>query len=193
MSFSAPRALRLLTPLLLPLVLGACGTLIGSQKPVARRAHAYTVRDLAAEPGGDWRKLPSARSEEDLEVSDVSYQSRSMAGIISLNSVCRARNADPALDLRGITGQLFLGLEEAGPRTERPRRIDGIDALETTLEGRMSAGGKREPVKLRAVVLRRDACVFDLMYVARPERFDSKLGDFERFVDSLRLESPRLP
>jgi hypothetical protein len=41
---------------------------------------------------------------------------------------------------------------------------------------------------LRTFVLRRGDCVYDLMYVARPDRFAENEQDFSRFADSLKLK-----
>jgi hypothetical protein len=181
---------RVLLRFALPFLLlqSACGTLIGTQKPVARKASDYQVLDLSTLPGRDWERLPSAASEEDQEISDRSYQSMATGGVISLNSACRRRNADPSVDLRSISQQLFLGIQETAPREERPLTVDGAPALSTTVEGTLTAAGKKEPVKLRAVVLRKEECVYDLMYVARPERFAAREADFSKFVESLRVQ-----
>jgi hypothetical protein len=43
-------------------------------------------------------------------------------------------------------------------------------------------------MKLRTVVLRRGSCVYDLMYVARPEHFKDNEPDFAHFIASLKLK-----
>src|SRR4051812_47677682 len=76
--------------------------LIGNVKPVAEKSESYGVMDLSKE-NPEWVKLDTSETRsgenssggsqetETTEVSDVAYQSKRNASIISLNSACRAR------------------------------------------------------------------------------------------------------
>ena len=44
-------------------------------------------------------------------------------------------------------------------RDERPLQIQNIPALETTIEGKLNG----EPTRIRAVVVKKQSCVYDLM------------------------------
>ena len=173
---------------ILPFVLAAgflasgCGVLIGNVKPVEDKSNAYRVADLQVLKA-DWRKLESSLKEAGAaeDVSDVAFQSKTTSSIISLNSACRPGGDQRSL--KEISRLLFLGLSQSSAPEEQTLEVERVPALQTTVEGRLN----NEPVRLRTVVLRKGECVYDLMYVARPEQFDKQLGDFTHFVSSLRI------
>jgi hypothetical protein len=159
--------------------LSGCAVLLGNVKTVDQHSNSYRVARLN-ETQPDWKMLePSGDATSDS--SEITYQSNRTASIISLNSTCRKRNTDE--DLKRISRLLFLGITDVTETQERDLTVDSSPALETTVTGRLN----REKVKIRAVVLRNGACVFDLMYVAKPRHFASQEADFTQFVSSLRL------
>lgn len=179
------------TPLLLATLAihsAGCGLLIGNVKPVEEKSEAYRVLDLSRD-SPDWEKLASvnestqAPNPDGSEISDVAYQSKKSASIISLNSACRASNVSSEISLQEFTRELLLGISDVTQRTERSFSLQETPALETTLQGNLNG----ERVMLRTVVLRSGECVYDLMYVSRPEQFAAQESDFSRFVNSLRL------
>ncbi|MBC7690461.1 MAG: hypothetical protein H7222_01720 [Methylotenera sp.] len=176
--------------------LTACGLLVGNIKPVDEKNKDYRVMDLAkANP--DWKRLEpvvSANPDEQSDVkknkeafaaetSDVSFQSEKTASIISMNTACRERRADDS-NLKAISNQLLLGIADVTQRDEKQIQIQGVPALETTIRGKLNG----EPMALKTLVVHQDICVYDLMYIARPEHFDAQVADFDRFASSLRLK-----
>lgn len=165
--------------LLLPLLLATsgCGILIGNVKPVEDKTEDYRVLDLSKE-NSDWKKIEGE--------SDVAFQSKSTASIISLNTACRPlRSHEPndKIALREFTRQLLLGVEPDEEPSERDLTVAGVKALETTVKGKLQSRN----VNLRSVVLKKEQCVYDLMYVAKPDNFSQHESLFSRFVSSLKL------
>jgi hypothetical protein len=190
----------ILCPILMGLFLSAsgCGVLIGNTPPADQKSDSYGIAELSKE-SPDWQKLDpkQAGAGADIgdptttptEVSDVAYQSKKNASVISLNSACRPSNARPENksveeDLRSLTDVLLLGANNVTLRDERPLVVQNTPALQTTLRGAMN----REIVMLRTVVLRRNTCIYDLVYVARPDTFAANEQEFTHFVASLRLK-----
>lgn len=183
--------------LLLTTVLGlsqaGCGILVGNVKPEDEKSESYGVADLS-KTNSDWTKLdPKSFGEispqqdaatTSTEVSDVAFQSRSTASIISLNSACRNGNGYEDKDLRSLTSVLLLGASDVTHRDESDMSVSGTPGLQTTILGRING----EQVMLRTVVLKRKTCVYDLVYVARPQTFQTHEEDFSHFVASLRLK-----
>lgn len=178
----------------LPLVLLSCSTLVGNVKPVDEKSTSYWVTDLSAEAPRTWMKLDSKAVAEageavnpeseafSNEVSDLAFQSKKTAAIISLNSACRKGREDQ-VNLQTFSHELILGIHSVKDRDEKPIEVAGQKALQATVEGRMAG----EETKIRTVVLQKRECVYDLMYIARPERFSAHEADFSRFVSSLQL------
>jgi hypothetical protein len=174
-----------------------CGVFIGNVRPEDSKSDAYGISDLTKE-SSDWVKLDPKKSNGEepydpnttpTEVSDVAYQSKKTSSVISINSACRANREAPAnktidQDLRDLTDILLLGGSEVTLRNENHVLLQGTPALETTILGKIN----QEKVQIRAVVLRRRTCIYDLLYVSRPEVFTLNELAFTHFVASLRLK-----
>jgi hypothetical protein len=173
------------------LFLSGCSLFFGNIKPIEEKANDYGVLDLS-KVSSDWVKLdPKSNSEAkdstgipESGVSDVAFQSKKTASIISVNSACKVYQTHEKVDLAALTRELLLGISSITAKEERKLTIDHFPALETTVQGKIN----EENMMLRTVVLHRVNCTYDLMYVARPEKFNVKVEDFSRFVSSLKLK-----
>jgi hypothetical protein len=169
-----------------------CSLFFGNVKPVEEKSESYGFLDLS-KTNPDWVRLDPKTSLEvdetsspspESEISDVVFQSKNAASIISLNSACKSyKTSGETLPLKTLTNELLLGISEVSYRDETPLTMEGSPALQTTIQGKLNG----ENMKLRTVVLQKLNCVYDLMYVARPEHFNAGEPDFSRFVSSLRL------
>jgi hypothetical protein len=168
-----------------------CSLLVGNIKPVEEKADDYGVMDLS-KSSPNWIRLTpeEAGAESTLlkgdsppEISDVAYQAKKTASIISLNSVCRAAS-EPLTDLKAMTQVLFLGMTDLEVQSQKPLQIQGRPALESTVRGKLNG----EDMILRTVVFRHNRCVYDLVYMARPTHFPQNEQDFAHFIASLRLK-----
>lgn len=172
----------------------SCSTLVGNVKPVDEKSTDYTVLDLAKEYPKVWTRLDdSALRPKDAqigsnkqafssEITDLAFQSRRTSAIISLNSSCR-EGRDSIGDLGPYLKELLLGMRDVTEREESSRRVDGVDGLQSIVAGTMAG----ERTKIHAIVLAKQGCIYDLMYISRPERYPTHEGDFNRFVSSLKL------
>lgn len=176
------------------LTLTSCSTLVGNVKPVDEKSTAYEIVDLAKENPETWRRLDdsqlrpkdakigTSKKAFSSEVTDIAYQSRRTSAIISLNSSCR-EGRDSITDVAPYLRELLLGMTEVTEKKEGTRQVAGAEALEGIVAGKMAG----ERTKIQALVLSKNGCVFDLMYISRPDRFGAHENDFNRFVSSLRL------
>jgi hypothetical protein len=184
------RALLLIFTLLSITSTSGCGVLIGNVKPVEEKSQSYGVMELnKANP--DWERLDPKKTADEpasevspTEIPDVAYQSRKTASIISIDSACRKHPENPPEDLRTLTNLLFLGMDDITLRKEEMQSVQNMPALVTTIRGKLN----NEAVMLKTLVFRRSHCVYDLVYLARPEHFAENEADFTRFVSSLRLK-----
>ncbi len=174
--------------LLLASLTSSCGVLVGNIRPVDEKSENYAYLDLT-QGGSDWIKLqpsePSAEESPDAPstLSDVAFQSKKTAAIISVNSACRpSQGAEPSL--KSVSNLLFLGITDIRDREERQIELQGEPALETTLQGSLHG----EPTRLKTIVFRKKSCTYDLMHIARPDRFQETDATFSRFIAALRLK-----
>lgn len=176
------------------LTLASCSTIVGNVKPVDEKSDYYQVADLSAEAPGVWKKLDTALliakdarigTNSDAfssEITDYAFQSKKTAAIISLNSSCRKGRGTPN-DLDIYLRELLLGITDITEQSRNATQVAGVPAAEGIVAGKMAG----ERTKIRAVVLSKNDCVYDLMYISRPDRFPTHEADFNHFVSSLRL------
>ena len=171
------------------LFLCGCSLFIGNIKPAEEKAQDYGANDLS-QTNPDWiklEKLTSMRNSDGLpktESYDAAYQSKKTSSIISINSACKTvGNYKEETTLLKLSQQLLLGMSDIVFRNEEEKSIDGFPALQTTVQGNLGT----ERMMIRTLVFIRNNCVFDLMYIARPEKFQENEKDFSSFISSLRL------
>lgn len=163
----------------------SCGLLIGNIKPVEEKSGNYRVMDLS-QKNSDWVRLKRSTSSgsDQTDYEDIAYQSKKSASIISLNSACRSTIEAENKGLEEYTHLLLLGITEPTQKEEKNLTLHGLPALQTTVEAVLN----KKRVKIRTLVLQKKDCVYDLMYIARPDRFSENETTFIQFVDSLKLK-----
>ncbi len=191
---SHPRksASLLILPILGLFSLSGCGVILGNVRPVTEKAEQYGILDLSKDHPETWSKIQTKSNADEKthpqstpsEVSDVAFQAIRSPSIIALNSGCRPSIESQAKELKELTNELILGFSEIQSRTEKFLTIEKVPALETTIHGKMS----EKPIFLRTVVVRKNNCVYDLLYMSSPADFATHEKDFSNFVASLRIK-----
>jgi hypothetical protein len=182
---SAPASVFLL------LMISGCSLIIGNVKPLEEKSDAYGIMDLS-KVNSDWVRLDpkvtqdtSTSAPPESGISDVVYQSTSSASIISINSACKTAPKGAGRDrLEDLSRELFLGISDIKQQETSKLVVDENPAFQTTLRGKLN----QEEMMLRTIVLKHSTCIYDLMYISRPERFKDHEKDFTDFVNSLRLK-----
>jgi len=169
-----------------------CGILVGNTKPVTEKSDDYSVLDLSRDPESEWVPLSStdpfpANDVKDPNASsDRAWQSKRNSAIVSINTTCRKKITDATVDLSSYSRQLLLGVNDVQLREETELKLQDTPALQTIIEGKLQG----EPVRMRAVVLKRAECLYDLVFLGRPggDKATLQEADFTRFVQSLRIK-----
>ena len=153
-------------------VLGACATpRIVDGVYHARSGYRVTV------PGPAWDIAPESRADLELR------HRTAPAGMLAY-AVCDPAIARRAWDVLAL--QLLVEMRERTTVTADEEPVNGRTASHRVLEGRMREGNER--VRIESYTLKAERCVYDLLYVASPEVFDTWRGDFQRFVASFAGE-----
>lgn len=163
-----------------------CGILIGNVKPVAEKSENYRYLDLSRRDS-EWSRLDSSGPDEsDAEgtATDISFQSKKTASSITLNSACRESLRLRSQPLASYTRSLLLGMTDINLKEEKNMKVQSLPALQTTVRGRMND----EPIMLRAIVFKKDNCLYDLLYVSRPQHFKTHESTFTKFVNSIQIK-----
>lgn len=171
----------------------ACSLIFGGSEAVDTKSHHYRVVRLDYDDSHEWRRLQTASPDvPDTEEGDVAFEHQKTGTIISLNSVCGQTRET---SLEDLSKYLLLGIDTRGPVASRELEVDGNKALESTVEATMGTrtpsaknGAATHPVRVKAVVMRKNACTFDLMFIAQPQSFEALEPTFERFLKGFHAE-----
>lgn len=167
-----------------------CTLFFGNIKPVEQKSSSYKVTDLALR-SSDWERVDQTKRNniEDENspqsgVVDTAFQAKQTGSIISINSLCKHYDYDKSKDLTELSRELLLDVTHPVVTAKKEITVDQRPALETTIQGKVGS----KPMTVRTVVLQRENCVFDLMYVAPTEKFNLNEEEFSSFVSSFRFK-----
>jgi hypothetical protein len=165
------RRAALVTAVAFAVVAGCAGRRL--QDGVYRSEHGFRV----TVPGTAWQVVDGSRAELELRRTDGA------AGMLA-NATCRPDTVRRDFDL--LERHLLLGLRDRATLEEGETRVAGRRAAHVLVEGRPRDGDDR--VRIESYVLKDSHCVYDLLYVAPTDAFDSGRADFARFVQSFVME-----
>jgi hypothetical protein len=166
-----------------------CGMRVGvalSLWMVAGCAHAvpalvddvFQKDDLRVQVGpvpATWRRI-------DVGSADLAFRDDARSGSTLFDVRCGQRDDDAPLST--LTEHLIMGTTERAFDTEEVVPFDRREAMHTVLHAKLDG----VPMEYDIYVMKKDGCLYDLVYVAPPERFAEGAADFERFA--LGLHSP---
>ena len=122
-------------------------------------------------PGDGWTVKPGADAELEL-------QRRDPAGGMLVDATCDGKTA--ARPLAVLARHLTFGLERRETLESAQSEVGGRQAERTVVRGTSDG----VDVTVEAVVLRGERCVYDFMYVAPADAFETGRGHFQAFVES---------
>lgn len=123
--------------------------------------------------------VPSSWRRVSLPVADLAFRDDVRDASILINSRCTASDRDAPLV--ALTDHLILGTTARHISKEEDIPFDGREARHTVLEARLDGVAMQYDI----FVLKKDGCVFDLVYVTPPRTLSgggAGASEFERFV-----------
>ncbi|MFQ5804418.1 MAG: hypothetical protein ACE5JQ_16125 [Candidatus Methylomirabilales bacterium] len=126
-------------------------------------------------PGNGWQVTESPGT--DLALRDT-RSAASMAVAVS----CPEKETGP---LPSLVRHLYFGLRQVKRLRQERIELDGALGLDTVITGSWDGTS----VQIRSVVMRREGCLYDLLYVSPSNAFGSRSADFDGFVDSWQFLS----
>lgn len=164
---------------LLPLVAclsGACAHEEGFAGQVLRKG------DLAVQVG----PVPPSWKRIDVEGADLAFHDDAREGSTLVDVRCRRRDDDAPLSV--LTDHLIMGTTEREVGTQETVPFDGREAMHTLLRAKLDG----VPMQYDLYVMKKDGCIYDIVYVAPPTHFAEGAQDFERFTRGIHaLSSPK--
>jgi len=166
--FSGPSSLLAVLVVAPAVLLSCCGT--GASLKDNRFENDHVGYGLGA-PGEGWTQVK-------LEGTDVVWHNPALAAGLLVNSHCEGVADSP---LEGLTGELMMGSTEREILSQIVRPASGREAMETVATAKLDG-----VLRKRALyVLKKDGCVYDVVYDAAPDRFDAGLDAYHRVRDGL--------
>lgn len=135
--------------------------------------------DLAVRVG----PVPAEWHRVRIDGADLAYRDEAREGSTMFDVRC-GRGADAPLTV--LTEHLIMGTTARDFVSQETLPLDGREALHTLMRAKLDG----VPMQYDIYVLKKDGCVYDLVYVAPPGRFTAGAADFERFALGLRASSP---
>jgi hypothetical protein len=159
------RCPALLTVLLLS-ALSACAHASGLEDGVLHKGDV-SVR-FGPVPAG-WTRIA-------VRGADLSYRDDANEGSVLFDVRCNARDNDAPL--ASLTEHLIMGTTAREVQREETIPFDGREAQHTLMTAKLDGVAMQYDL----YVMKKDGCVYDVVYVAPPDRFAAASPAFERFA-----------
>jgi hypothetical protein len=127
--------------------------------------------------------VPASWQRVQVQGADLAFRDDARAGSALFNIHCGGRDDDAPLGI--LTQNLVMGTTERDFESQEVIPFDRREAMHTRLRAKLDG----VPMQYDIYVMKKDGCVYDLVYVAPPSRFDDGAADFERFVTGLRTSA----
>jgi hypothetical protein len=124
----------------------------------------------------EWRRLRIAGA-------DLAYRDPPREGSVLFDVRC-GRSAEAPLSV--LTEHLIMGTTDRDFVEQTTVPFDRREALHTLMRAKLDGVAMQYDI----YVMKKDVCVFDLVYVAPPEHFTVGAPDFERFAVALHASTP---
>jgi hypothetical protein len=143
------------------------GQVIGQQ--FISPAYAFAV----PLPGDEWQPVAD-------EPSALTLVHTQLAAGITISVTCDQEHGVP-LDI--LTRHLFFGFKDIEVLQQAPQALNGVPALETVARAHLDG---RE-MQLHSYVVRRDGCIYDMVYFASPQDYSRGAPSFEHMMAGFRF------
>jgi hypothetical protein len=115
--------------------------------------------------------------------ADLAYRDDAREGSAMFHVRCGGHDDDAPLS--ALTGHLIMGTTERDFVSQETLPFDHREAQHTLMRAKLDG----VPMQYDIYVMKKDGCLYDLVYVAPPERFAAGAADFERFAQGLHAEA----
>jgi len=128
-------------------------------------------------------QVPAQWQRVRIEGADLAYRDETREGSVMFDVRC-GHGSDAPLTV--LTEHLIMGTTARDFVSQETLPLDDREALHTLMRAKLDG----VPMQYDIYVMKKDGCVYDLVYVAPPARFTAGAADFERFALGLRASSP---
>jgi hypothetical protein len=119
--------------------------------------------------------VPNNWQRENVPNTMLAFRDRD-GGMVNVYGRCGQDGED--VPLAALTNHLLIGFTEREVKSQTVIPLDGREAMHTIIHAKLDG----VPMALSIYVMKKDGCVYDLVWVAPPDRFDGGLESFDAFV-----------
>ena len=139
----------------------------------------YFIKDnlkvhVATLDGAQWKPV-------DFSGNDLAWVHVGTAHVLAMNATCD-EHGDPSLQV--LTAHLTFGFTDKELKTRAEKRIDGREALVSQYAAKLDG----VEVELELVVLKKNGCVHDFMYVAPAGHLEDQRSAFDHLLAEFTAE-----
>ncbi|NUP13449.1 MAG: hypothetical protein HOW73_46015 [Polyangiaceae bacterium] len=116
-----------------------------------------------------WRRMEATGAA-------LAYEDGTTGGQVLVNARCDRDGED--VPLRSLTQHLFIRFTDRVTHSEEVLPFDGREAMRTDITAKLDGVDRRFVVW----VMKKDRCVYDLLFFSTPDRFDASIGKFDGWV-----------
>ena len=156
-------------------VLAATGCASGGLNNGLYRGDGFAFR--FEEPNGGWERLEAAPAA-------VAYRNERSRASMMVNARCGQDGDD--VPLIALTNHLFLMFTDREIVTQEVVPFDGREAMHTIMNAKLDG----VPMTYDVWVLKKDGCVYDLLYLAPESTFDQAHASFDGLVRGFATVDP---
>jgi hypothetical protein len=154
------------------LALLACTAGLSSCGGPSWNGTVYKSGDVAfrtSPPPAEWQRL-------DVPQGSLAFRDEANDATIAVNGRCGKDSDD--VPLRSLTEHLFFQFTDRVVERQEVVPFDEREAMHTVMTAKLDG----VPKKFDVWVLKKDGCVYDLLYIARPSSFDAGVTSFRQFA-----------
>lgn len=163
------------------IILFAC-MLTGCALLFPDRTAPKSLNYQVAPPSPPWQKILVGDDPNSIDAlkADLAYENPQTGAIISINSLCRKYSEH---NLEALTNNLVRGIDNRKTVSKTSTKVIDSEALDSVFEGVVD----NVNLKIRTVVLIKNFCSYDFIYVSLPEKELNSKDAFEAFIASFRV------
>ena len=120
--------------------------------------------------------VPASWRRVDVDGADLAYRDATREGSALVDVRCDHLDDDAPLSV--LTEHLIMGTTERQFDGQDVTPFDGREAMHTLLRAKLDG----VPMQYDIYVMKKDGCVYDLVYVAAPGRFAEGAAEFQAFA-----------
>jgi hypothetical protein len=121
---------------------------------------------------------PPPESWQRIEAEGASLAFRDAGADATVMLSGRCGKGEDDVPLASLTQHLFLQFTDREQASQDVVPFDGREAMHTVLSAKLDGVAK----KFDVWVMKKDGCVYDMIFLAAPARFDAGVGPFRAFV-----------